>query len=105
MRRRWRASSASGEQVVRTGMFGTQTTGDTSGYGGLPGPAAAAAVHRAPLWLLLRDEVADAREHPAGGRMVRTSARPSSGSWIDRGELTLYVRREYLVEVARAAAG
>ena len=24
-----------GEQVVRTGMFGVQTTGDTSGYGGL----------------------------------------------------------------------
>ncbi|MDR2986474.1 MAG: NADH-quinone oxidoreductase subunit C, partial [Nocardiopsaceae bacterium] len=24
-----------GEQVVRTGAFGTHTTGDTSGYGGL----------------------------------------------------------------------
>ena len=30
------------EQVVRTGMFGTETTGDTSGYGGLQ-------VRRAPL--------------------------------------------------------
>ena len=25
------------EQVARTGMFGTETTGDTSGYGGLIG--------------------------------------------------------------------
>jgi NADH-quinone oxidoreductase subunit C len=31
-----------GEQVVRTGMFGTGTSGDTSGYGGLQ-------VRRAPL--------------------------------------------------------
>ena len=30
------------EQVKRTGMFGTETTGDTSGYGGLQ-------VRRAPL--------------------------------------------------------
>ena len=30
------------EQVARTGMFGTPTTGDTSGYGGPPGPRAPA---------------------------------------------------------------
>jgi hypothetical protein len=47
------------EQVKRTGMFGTQTTGDTSGYGGLK-------VRRAPPLPSQRpygsyfDELADA---------------------------------------------
>ena len=48
-----------GEQVVRTGAFGTETTGDTSGYGGLQ-------VRRQPVLATERpygsyfDEVADA---------------------------------------------
>ena len=53
------------EQVARTGMFGTRTTGDTSGYGGLQ-------VRRAPRLASPRpygsyfDEVADALGQRAG---------------------------------------
>ena len=60
------------EQVVRTGMFGTQTTGDTSGYGGLQ-------VRRAPVPSTPRpygsyfDEIADALSTrlEAGGSGLR----------------------------------
>jgi NADH-quinone oxidoreductase subunit C len=88
-----------GEQVVRTGMFGTQTTGDTSGYGGLQ-------VRRPPLPSTARpygsyfDEIADALS-------TRLEAGDSGFGEaiervvVDRGQLTLHVRREYLVEVAR----
>jgi NADH-quinone oxidoreductase subunit C len=88
-----------GEQVVRTGMFGTQTTGDTSGYGGLQ-------VRRPPLPSTSRpygsyfDEVADAlstRLEAGGSDFGEAIERVV----VDRGELTLHVRREYLVEVAR----
>jgi len=84
--------------VVRTGMFGTQTTGDTSGYGRLR-------VHRAPPIQSQRpygsyfDAVADA---------LGTALQPSGIGFgdavervvVDRGELTFYVRRERLPEVA-----
>ncbi|HEY5352981.1 MAG TPA: NADH-quinone oxidoreductase subunit C [Streptosporangiaceae bacterium] len=87
------------EQVVRTGMFGTQTTGDTSGYGGLQ-------VRRAPPASTPRpygsyfDEVADAlstRLEADGGGFEEAVERVI----VDRGELTLHVRREHLVAVAR----
>ncbi|MCW2911287.1 MAG: hypothetical protein JWL68_6076 [Actinomycetia bacterium] len=87
------------EQVVRTGMFGTQTTGDTSGYGGLQ-------VRRAPPPFTPRpygsyfDEVADAltaRLEADGGGFDEAVERVI----VDRGELTLHVRREHLVAVAR----
>jgi NADH-quinone oxidoreductase subunit C len=86
------------EQVQRTGMFGTETTGDTSGYGGLK-------VRRAPLLASPRpygsyfDELADTLE----------SAMNAAGTGYDEaiplvvvsnGELTLYVRREHLLSVA-----
>ena len=77
------------EPVVRQGMFGTRTTGDTSGYGSLR-------VHRAPPIDSTRpygsyfDEIADALGFSdAIERVV-----------VDRGELTLHVRRERLTEVA-----
>jgi NADH-quinone oxidoreductase subunit C len=77
------------EPVIRTGMFGAETTGDTSGYGRLR-------VHRAPPIDSPRpygsyfDEVADALALPdAIERVV-----------VDRGELTFHVRRERLPEVA-----
>jgi NADH-quinone oxidoreductase subunit C len=88
-----------GEQVVRTGMFGTQTTGDTSGYGGLQ-------VRRPPLPFTPRpygfyfDEIADAlstRLEADGSGFGEAIERVV----VDRGQLTLHVRREYLVEVAR----
>jgi NADH-quinone oxidoreductase subunit C len=77
------------EPVVRTGMFGTQTTGDTSGYGRLR-------VHGAPSIESPRpygsyfDEIADTLGFSdAIERVV-----------VDRGELTFHVRRERLPEVA-----
>jgi len=84
--------------VVRTGMFGTQTTGDTSGYGRLR-------VHRAPPIESLRpygsyfDAVADA----LGGALQAGGLGFSDAIErvvVDRGELTFYVRRERLREVA-----
>jgi NADH-quinone oxidoreductase subunit C len=87
------------QQVVRTGMFGTETTGDTSGYGGLQ-------VRRAPRPSTPRpygsyfDEVTDAlgtRLEADGTGFDEAVERVI----VDRGELTLHVRREYLVGVAR----
>ena len=77
------------EPVVRTGMFGVDTTGDTSGYGRLR-------VHRPPPLSSPRpygsyfDTIADALGmEDAFERVV-----------VDRGELTLFVKRERLPEVA-----
>jgi NADH-quinone oxidoreductase subunit C len=87
------------EQVVRTGMFGAETTGDTSGYGGLQ-------VRRAPLHSSprpygsyfdeLADELASALER-AGAQFGDAVERVV----VDRGELTFYVKRDRLPEVAR----
>jgi NADH-quinone oxidoreductase subunit C len=77
------------EPVVRTGMFGTQTTGDTSGFGLLR-------VHRVPPLHSSRpygsyfDTIADALGlQEAIERVV-----------VDRGELTFHVKRDHLLEVA-----
>jgi NADH-quinone oxidoreductase subunit C len=86
------------EPVQRTGMFGTQTSGDTSGYGGLQ-------VRRPPPLSTPRpygsyfDEIADA---------LGTSLEASGSSFgdavervvVENGELTFHVRRERLPEVA-----
>ena len=75
--------------VIRQGMFGVQGTPDTSGYGLLR-------VHKAPPLQSERpygsyfDEVADSLGlSEAIERVV-----------VDRGEITFYVRRERLLEVA-----
>jgi NADH-quinone oxidoreductase subunit C len=87
------------EPVIRTGMFGTQTSGDTSGYGGLlvrqPPPASTPRPYGSYF-----DEVADA----LGGALEASGLH--FGDAVERvvvanGELTLHVRREHLVEVAR----
>jgi NADH-quinone oxidoreductase subunit C len=87
------------EPVIRTGMFGTHTTGDTSGYGGLqvrqPPPLSTPRPYGSYF-----DEVADT----LGGALEASGL--SFGDAVERvvvanGELTLHVRREYLVEVAR----
>ncbi len=91
------------EQVVRTGMFGTETTGDTSGYGGLQ-------VRRPPALSSPRpygsyfDDVADA----LGAALEQSGL--SFGDAIervvaDRGELTFHVRREHLPDGRGQAAG
>jgi NADH-quinone oxidoreductase subunit C len=86
------------EQVKRTGMFGTQTSGDTSGYGGLK-------VRRPPPLPAQRpygsyfDEIADSL-----GSALEASG-TSFGDAVERvalehGELTFHVRRDRLPEVA-----
>ena len=86
------------EQVMRTGMFGVEDTGDTSGYGGLQ-------VRRAPRLSSPRpygsyfDEIADA----LSGSLATVGV--TFGEAIEQvivasGQLTLYVRREHLLAVA-----
>ena len=86
------------EPVIRTGLFGVSDTPDTSGYGGLR-------VHRAPAIESPRpygsyfDEIADA----LGGALETAGVGFSDAIErvvADRGELTFYVRRERLPEVA-----
>ena len=89
-----------GEQVVSTGMFGAETTGDTSGYGGLQVRLAPALSSPRPYGSYF-DELADG----LGGALQ--TAGVQFGDAVervvaDRGELTFHVRREHLVDVARA---
>jgi len=87
------------EPVVRTGAFGTRTSGDTSGYGGLlvrkPLPPSSQRPYGSYF-----DDVADA----LGGALEASGL--NFGDAVERvlaahGELTFHVRREHLVEVAR----
>ncbi len=82
---------------VRRGMFGARGTGDTSGYGGLvapvvfPGPAAR------PLEGWHEDLVSGLERAAAGAGLEQ-----AIGSVVvHRGELTIHVRREDLLEVGR----
>jgi NADH-quinone oxidoreductase subunit C len=86
------------EQVKRTGMFGTQTSGDTSGYGGLK-------VRRPPPLPAQRpygsyfDEITDT----LGAALEQSGT--SFGDAVERvsvefGELTFHVRRDALPRVA-----
>jgi NADH-quinone oxidoreductase subunit C len=86
------------EPVARTGMFGTETTGDTSGYGGLQ-------VRRPPRL---------ASSRPYGGYFdeltdtLSASLEQSGSSFgavveqviVGKDELTFYVRREQLLTIA-----
>jgi NADH-quinone oxidoreductase subunit C len=87
---------------ARQGMFGAQGSGDTSGYGGLTRAISMPAPAERPYggWY---DELAD--------NLGRALAEADDGgpgfgdaiekAVVDRGELTLYVRRNYLLNVAR----
>ena len=83
----------------RKGAFGVSGSGDTSGFGGLlrvePGGAVALQSTERPYggWF---DEAADALERafPAFSDAIERVV-------VDRGELTLHVRREHIVEVCR----
>ncbi len=83
------------EPVVRTGLFGVQDTPDTSGYGLLR-------VHRPPPVNSPRpygsyfDEIADTLQAALADAFTGAIERVVA----DRGELTFYVRRERLPEVA-----
>jgi NADH-quinone oxidoreductase subunit C len=91
------------QPIVRKGMFGAKTSGDTSGYGGLvirqspkvssPRPYGGPEGGGEPGQF---DEVADALERafPDFGEAVERVV-------VDRGEITFFVRREYLPQVAQ----
>ena len=88
------------EQVVRTGMFGVQGTPDTSGYGGLkvrrPPPLSSPRPYGSYFDELTGALATRLTEDGTGfGDAVERVI-------VDRGELTLHVRREHLVTVARA---
>ncbi|TKK89772.1 NADH-quinone oxidoreductase subunit C [Herbidospora galbida] len=77
------------QPIARTGMFGTSGTGDTSGYGGLvvrrPAPVSSPRPYGSYF-----DEIVDGLDHEGVERVV-----------VDRGELTIHVAREHLVEVMK----
>lgn len=76
-------------------MFGARGTGDTSGYGGLVRTAASAGSSERPYGGYF-DDVADdlERAYPEFSTAVERVV-------VDRGELTLHIKREKLVEVAK----
>ena len=80
---------------VRTGMFGAPDGGDTSGFGGLVRAVSVAPAAERPFgsWY---DEAVDAleRAYPQFSEAIEKVV-------VEHGELTLHIRREHLVEVAR----
>jgi NADH-quinone oxidoreductase subunit C len=84
---------------VRTGMFGVHGSGDTSGYGGLVRTVSMPAPARRPYGEGF-DEVAD-RLTAALARVDTTFDTAVENVVVDRGELTLNVRREQLVTVCQ----
>jgi NADH-quinone oxidoreductase subunit C len=74
---------------VREGSFGVHDTGDTSGFGGLTRPVVMPGAATPPFggWF---DEVYDSLPGDAIEKVV-----------VDRGEITFFVRRDALVDVAR----
>ncbi|CAB4671042.1 MAG: NADH-quinone oxidoreductase subunit C [Actinobacteria bacterium] len=76
------------------GMFGVPGTGDTSGFGGLVRTVANPGSSERPFGSYF-DEVADDLE-----RAYPDFAEAIERVVVDRGELTLYVKREKLVDVA-----
>ena len=78
-----------------SGMFGARGTGDTSGYGGLVRTPASAGSSERPYGGYF-DDVADdlERAYPEFSSAIERVV-------VDRGELTLHIKREKLVEVAK----
>lgn len=76
-------------------MFGVKGTGDTSGYGGLVRSSQQPGSSQRPYGSYF-DEVADEleRAYPLFSDAIEKVV-------VDRGELTLHIKRERLVEVAR----
>ena len=80
--------------MTESGMFGARGTGDTSGYGGLVPTTASPSSSERPYGGYF-DDVADdlERAYPEFSTAIERVV-------VDRGELTLHVKREKLVEVA-----
>ncbi len=78
-----------------TGAFGVTGTGDTSGFGGLVRSAASVGSSERPYGGYF-DDVADdlERAYPEFSQAIERVV-------VDRGELTLHIKREKLVEVAQ----
>ena len=76
------------------GMFGTEDSGDTSGYGGLVRSTANRGSSERPYGGYF-DDVADdlERAYPDFSEAIERVV-------VDRGELTLHIKREKLVDVA-----
>ncbi|MGH3326224.1 MAG: NADH-quinone oxidoreductase subunit C [Streptomycetales bacterium] len=85
--------------AVHKGMFGQKDSADTSGYGGLVRVVQLPGATPRPYGGYF-DEVADALEG-ALQRAGLASGEAIERVVVDRGELTLHVRRELLAEVAR----
>ena len=81
--------------MSENGMFGVSGTGDTSGYGGLVRSQVSPGSSQRPYGGYF-DEVADdlERAYPEFADAIEKVV-------VDRGELTLHVKREKLVEVAK----
>ncbi|MEU0790990.1 NADH-quinone oxidoreductase subunit C [Amycolatopsis sp. NPDC005961] len=82
----------------RQGMFGVHGTGDTSGYGGVRLPAYSPAPAERPYggWF---DQFAD--EFYAALSDNKIPAEAILQTTVDRGEITFYVDREKLAEIAK----
>lgn len=82
------------EKDLGHGMFGASGTGDTSGYGGLVRTAMTKGSSERPYGGYF-DDVADdlERAYPDFSEAIERVV-------VDRGELTLHVKREKLVEVS-----
>jgi NADH-quinone oxidoreductase subunit C len=82
----------------RSGMFGVHGSGDTSGFGGLRLPAYSPAPAERPYggWF---DEFADELIASLAERSIPASA--IRQVTVDRGELTLYVHRDRILELCR----
>jgi NADH-quinone oxidoreductase subunit C len=78
----------------KSGMFGAEGTGDTSGFGGLVRTAANTGSSERPYGGYF-DDVADdlERAYPEFSDAIEQVV-------VDRGELTLHIKRDRLVEVA-----
>lgn len=87
------------EVGIRRGMFGARDGQDTSGYGGLVTPILFPGAAVRPYGGYF-DEVADNLQRALVGGEV-SYAEAVERVVVDRGEMTLFVRREHLLAVAR----
>jgi NADH-quinone oxidoreductase subunit C len=85
---------------VRSGMFGVHGAGDTSGYGGLVATVSMPTPTQRPFGGDF-DLVADGLTAALAAASV-TFDTAVEKVVVDRGELTFYVRREYIVQVAQS---
>ena len=86
---------------VRKGMFGVHGSGDTTGYGGLVRPVVMPEASSRPYgsWF---DEAVDVLTEVLDDLEPGLGAQAIESVIVDRGELTLNVKREHLVAVCQA---